>query len=241
VLSAAGLAAAVIGLDVVRGGQLAGTMAELAKKIDVLVCDAATEDDLAAIARATAVLPREVIWVGSAGLARHVPEALGIAGVAETEPAPAFRGSIAVIVGSRAAVAHEQVRNAGVKTIFVTPEQLRAGGAPGLDLSGDLVIAIEASRESAEDPRLSAALAEFIVPRIGEIGALVVTGGETAREVLTRVGITGLRLLREVEPGVPLAVSMGARSMPVITKSGSFGNPNTLARCVEALRQSKLE
>jgi uncharacterized protein YgbK (DUF1537 family) len=44
-----------------------------------------------------------------------------------------------------------------------------------------------------------------------------------------------------VEPGVPLAVSAGARIMPVITKSGSFGGPATLAHCVEALRGLKLE
>jgi len=73
-----------------------------------------------------------------------------------------------------------------------------------------------------------------------KIGALIATGGETARAVLTASGITGLRMLREVEPGVPLSVSAGARQIPVITKSGSFGNRETLAHCVKVLRGLKL-
>ncbi len=242
VLNAAGLTSIVIEFDMVRGGQLAGELTELAKRADVLVCDAETDDDLSAIAAAIAVLPRETIWVGSAGLARHVPEALGIAGTdGVAEDPPCFRGPIVVVVGSRSPVAHEQARGVGLNTIILTPEQLRAGAAPVLDLSSDAIIAIAASGENTEDPGLSAALAELVAPRIGAIGALIVTGGETARAVLTTCGITSLRLLQEVEPGVPLMVSTGARTMPVITKSGSFGNPATLRRCVELLRRRKLE
>ena len=110
-----------------------------------------------------------------------------------------------------------------------------------LDLSGDTVVAIEATEDSGEDPGLSAALGELIAPYLDQVGALVVTGGETARAVLKKAGITSLLLLKEVEPGVPLAMSAGARAMPVITKSGSFGDSATLSRCVEELRKLKLE
>lgn len=241
-LNAAGLTSTVIGLDVVRGGQLAGEMTELAKKADVLVCDAETDGDLSAVARATAAVPRETIWVGSAGLARHIPEALGIAGTnGVAEDPPCFRGPMVVAVGSRSPVAHEQARGVGMRTICLTAEQLRSRTSPALDLSSDTVVIIEAAKESAEDPGLSAALAELIAPHKDRIGALVVTGGETARAVLTGLGITSLRLVKEVEPGVPLAVSTGGRIMPVITKSGSFGHSATLRRCAEALWRLKLE
>lgn len=240
ILEAAGLTCVVIGSDLVRGGQLELAMTNLAKHADVLVCDAESEEDLQKIARAATAMPREVIWVGSAGLARHIPEALGIAGEGEGDP-PRVRGPILVVAGSRSPVAHEQVRNVGVRAIAVAPEQLRAGNVPILDLSGDLAVTIEPSGDTNEDPGLSAALAELILPYMDRIGALVVTGGETARALLTRSGITSLRLVKEVEPGVPLAVSIDARDMPVITKSGSFGNSATLRRCVEALRQLKLE
>jgi len=40
---------------------------------------------------------------------------------------------------------------------------------------------------------LSSALAQMIVPHCDKVGALVVTGGETARLVLQTWGVTGLR------------------------------------------------
>jgi len=246
ILDGAGLTSTVIGRDLVRGGQLVHKMTSLAKAADVLVCDAESDEDLRAIAGAIAALPREAVWVGSAGLARHIPAALGIGGLAapEEDP-PRFRGPILVVVGSRSPVAHEQAREAGrirgVTTILLTPEELRSGNGLALDASNDVVVAIEATEGSAEDPRLSAALAALMVPHMEKVGALVVTGGETARAVLTLSGITGLHLLKEVEPGVPLAMSAGVRTLPVITKSGSFGGPLSLAHCVQVLRGLKLE
>jgi 4-hydroxythreonine-4-phosphate dehydrogenase len=100
---------------------------------------------------------------------------------------------------------------------------------------------IEPTDATTEDPHLCAALASWVLPHMDKVGALIATGGETARAVLTASGITGLRLLREVEPGVPLAVSAGARQIPAITKSGSFGSRATLANCIRVLRTLKLE
>ena len=77
-------------------------------------------------------------------------------------------------------------------------------------------------------------------PRPGRIGALVSAGGETARAVLLGFGATGLRLLGEIEPGVPLAVAEGSRPLPVITKAGAFGRDDTLLRCRTVLHAGYL-
>jgi uncharacterized protein YgbK (DUF1537 family) len=45
-----------------------------------------------------------------------------------------------------------------------------------------------------------------------------------------------MRLLDEVEPGVPLGSSLGALRIPVITKAGEFGDSDTLCRCLARLR-----
>jgi 4-hydroxythreonine-4-phosphate dehydrogenase len=130
-------------------------------------------------------------------------------------------------------------------TVLLTPETLREGHGSALgnalDSGNDVMAVIESSDETAEDPRLCAAQASLVLPHIDKVGALIATGGETARAVLVASDITGLRLLREVEPGVPLALSTGARQIPVITKSGSFGDRATLAHCVQVLRGLKLE
>jgi len=255
-LESAGLTSAQINLALIRGGspQLAIKMAELARHHDVLVCDSETEADLRSIAAAIAALPQagwngSIIWAGSSGLARHIPEAIGIAGVPGPVEEPRFRGPILVVVGSRASVSHEQAseaaRSHGMTTVLLAPETLRGGRGSALGnalASGNDVLAVIESRgETTEDPHLCSALASLVFPHIDKVGALIATGGETARALLVASGVTGLRLLREVEPGVPLAVSSGARQIPVITKSGSFGTRATLAYCVQALRRLKLE
>lgn len=246
-LEAAGLTSAGVDLSLVRGGslQLAIKMAELAGQHDALVCDAETEADLRTIAAAIAALPHAgwdgaTIWAGSSGLARHIPEAMGMAGASRPVEEPRFRRPILVVVGSRSPLAHEQADEAG-RSSGMTRAIHSAALANALDSGKDVMAVIDSSDQTTEDPRLCADLASWISPHMDKVGALIATGGETARAVLTASDITGLRLLREVEPGVPIAVSIGARQIPVITKSGSFGNRATLAHCVQVLRRLKLE
>ena len=137
--------------------------------------------------------------------------------------------------------------------LVLKPETLRVGRdspqwigqssalANALASGRDVVAAIDSSAETTEDPRLCAALASWVSPHIDQVGALILTGGETARAVLVASDITSLRLLREVEPGVPLAISTCARQIPVITKSGSFGDSATLAHCAHVLSDLRLE
>jgi 4-hydroxythreonine-4-phosphate dehydrogenase len=71
------------------------------------------------------------------------------------------------------------------------------------------------------------------------VGALVATGGETARAILDTWGIQRLRLLGEVEPGLPWSVTDGwRRALIVLTKAGSFGSPGTLLHCRDFLRDA---
>jgi uncharacterized protein YgbK (DUF1537 family) len=67
--------------------------------------------------------------------------------------------------------------------------------------------------------------------------ALVLVGGETARAVLTAMGVTRFRLVDEIERGVPRAVLEGPPPRPVVTKAGAFGDRDTLLRCRRALRR----
>jgi uncharacterized protein YgbK (DUF1537 family) len=67
---------------------------------------------------------------------------------------------------------------------------------------------------------------------------LILTGGETARAVLAAAGVDAIRLRGEVEPGVPIGVTVGAVTLPVVTKAGAFGDDHTLLRALAALRPS---
>jgi uncharacterized protein YgbK (DUF1537 family) len=73
-------------------------------------------------------------------------------------------------------------------------------------------------------------------------GALVVTGGATARFVCERLGAYGVRLQGEVEPGVPQGILQGGlwHGLRVVTKAGGFGTPETLLDVVRALGVSSV-
>ncbi len=66
-------------------------------------------------------------------------------------------------------------------------------------------------------------------------GALFITGGDTASTVLFAIGAKGIAVQHEVLTGVPWGVLSGGSfdGMPVVTKSGGFGAPDTLLRVAD--------
>ncbi|OYV32079.1 MAG: hypothetical protein B7Z81_13315, partial [Acidocella sp. 20-61-6] len=78
-LASAGLRVAAIGLAAIRDPDtLAQALLAARRDHDALVCDAQTDADLAAIARAGIGLGPATFWAGSAGLAGHLPAAAGL-------------------------------------------------------------------------------------------------------------------------------------------------------------------
>jgi uncharacterized protein YgbK (DUF1537 family) len=64
---------------------------------------------------------------------------------------------------------------------------------------------------------------------------LVVAGGETSGAVVQALGVTGLRIGRQIDPGVPWTVSLGDPSLALALKSGNFGGPDFFLRAFEVL------
>ncbi|MBB6284664.1 four-carbon acid sugar kinase family protein [Geobacillus subterraneus] len=72
--------------------------------------------------------------------------------------------------------------------------------------------------------------------RNGYFGAMVLTGGDTAKYVCSQIGAAGFELIDEIEPGVPLAKLIHESGMYVVTKAGAFGSENTLIQAVHQLQ-----
>lgn len=254
-LEEAGMRSAVLSLETIRSsnGNLHKEMIRLAEGLDVLVCDAETDRDLQAIANATVALGHNTVWAGSAGLAYHLPKAIALTSTTFAASAEELAsGPTLFVVGSSAAVSREQV-----KTLTASPELVTITIPPSDLLSGlekrreheqllaetfarkcDIVVMLGTEDKLKIDAGrlLSSALAQMIVPHYNKVGALVVTGGETARLVLQTWGVTGLRLVKELEPGLPFSITENwGRRLPVITKAGDFGNPQTLVHCRQFL------
>lgn len=258
-LEEAGLRTAHLELAIIRSSvvELRQALIETAETNDVLVCDAETDADLFSIAEASVQLGPEVFWVGSAGLAHHLPHAAGIVGGKKTSNAqvPHIEGPILFVIGSMSQASKQQVdalaAASGICLITVSPDILLAGDRSSawrsckeelqnaIGCGRDVVLIPGSEREVdfVDRPRLSLALARMAEPLRDHVGALVASGGETARMVLERWGITTLRLIRELETGLPLSVTetWGIPPLPVVTKAGGFGNPETLLHCRESL------
>ena len=259
VLASAGLSAEVISLATVRGGcdaVLTRMRDAEARGIAAVVCDCAAEADLAVVAAASLQLA-DAVWVGSAGLAAALAKL-----VAPAEPqvprAAMPSGAVLVVVGSLAESSRLQARvladSGRVAHVVVAPETLLAG-SPAATWSGaakalcdglaggrDILLEIGSSPspDLARGGRLAAGLADLVNEASSGIGAIVATGGETACALLSRLGIDGIRLIDEVEPGVPLGISLGARAIPVVTKAGAFGDADTLRRCLARLKAESI-
>jgi D-threonate/D-erythronate kinase len=252
-LGTAGMRSAHLPLDLIRSSHrsLGGAMSELVENADVLICDAETDEDLRAIAEASFALGRATIWAGSAGLARHLPRAAGLGrSLGYRSEQPLASGPTLFVIGSFSGVSQEQVKVLStapdVVSIALPSGVLLAGSrSPGwrkldsglrkaLETGRDVVVSLgmESSIVMAKGPLLAAALAGFVAPHADRVGALVASGGETARSVLQAWGITGLRLVGELEAGLPFSVTeKWKRQLLVLTKAGDFGNPQTLLNC----------
>lgn len=92
--------------------------------------------------------------------------------------------------------------------------------------------------ESAVSNSISAALGTVTSRLIEacELKGLVLTGGDTAKQVCTQLGVTGFQLIAEVETGIPLGRTIGAKPMYAITKAGAFGTDLSLLHSIQKLK-----
>jgi 4-hydroxythreonine-4-phosphate dehydrogenase len=259
VMQAAGLTTSVVALSLIRSSQLdlSSALHELATRADVLICDAETDSDLHSIAASAITLGPSTIWAGSAGLAYHLPLAAGLSRpiqLTHLPPPPAL--PIMLAIGSTSVVTREQVSyllaSSPITAITIAPAALLDGPSSPTwqHAQANVTAALAAQEDTAiligdetivpKDvaSRLALAMGQFLAPHHAGVGALVATGGETARAVMQAWGISALRLLAEVEPGLPLSVTEGwHRPLPVITKAGAFGQPSALVHCLRTLKK----
>ena len=254
ILNAANLKCAPLRVSSVRSGHraLVQELNTLAENADVLVCDAETDQDLYEIAAASMELQRHVIWVGSAGLAYQLPRAAGMASGTQVEPIslPSCAGPLLFVIGSLSRKSIEQVcaltSSSQTLRVAVPADVLVAGErsphwhdfalqlGSEIRMKRDVVLypEPEPQLDLTQRPLLAAALARMATSVVNEIGALIASGGETARAVLQGAGVTRLRLLGEIERGIPVSVTENwSRPLPVITKAGDFGGPDALLKC----------
>jgi uncharacterized protein YgbK (DUF1537 family) len=223
------------------------------------VLDAAQDGDLATIGEAVAELP---LVTGGSGIALGLPENFRrtgrLAAVQHADRLPSVEGAAAVISGSCSAATLAQV--AAMRQTYpvfdVDPLAL-AEGEPVVERAlewaapqiGDRPVLVSSTappdrvrmvqqhlgRERAGSlvEAALAGIARGLVER--GVRRLVVAGGETSGAVVQALGITGLRIGPQIDPGIPWTASLGEPVIALALKSGNFGRGDFFLRAFTCL------
>jgi uncharacterized protein YgbK (DUF1537 family) len=238
------------------------------------IVDVLSNRDLESLGAACADLP--LVTAGS-GLAVGLPENFRQQGLLAKDAVagalPASGGFRAVIAGSCSVATQAQVemmrqRNPAFR---VDPLQLAAGTdvvcnalawarehlaeAPLLIYSTDSPASVKAVQQKLGAAKAGelveaalAAIADGLV-KMG-VGQLIVAGGESAGAVVKTLGVTGLRIGREIDPGVPWTTVLqpprqiqrqhppgtGERPLALALKSGNFGTTDFFLKAWDYLQ-----
>lgn len=247
IVRAAGMRPVKLLLAQVRAGPpaLRAAMADAAASASandgiVLLCDAETGEDLDRIVAAAGASSPPGFYIGTAGLANALA---GHAATAAPFALPASNRGALVAVGTLARVSRAALerlaRHCGRDILHVDPANPSVPDLASPLSRGEPVLALLDAPDTGGPPdsaqvRAFAAALDAALPHLG---ALIVTGGETAAALLARCRVRGVRLLGEIEPGVALGVTQGAVEVPLVTKPGAFGDEDSLVRCYQQLNR----
>ncbi len=253
------LPSGLVDLDTIRGEreELDRVLDGLARQHAIAICDAESAEDLDIIA--AAALRREGSQLAGASalgaaLSRVLAatESTSAPGGPQPQAGSPRRATISVagesfedhpsvllVVGTSSAESQGQLQaleDSGILVITVSAGALLDGTADRSALrtalkSGPVVVTIGAARVDRGTPRdLTSALALFIAP-VARGVPLVLTGGDTARAVLERLGVQWIEPLAEIEHGAVLSRTDGGAL--IVTRPGSFGGSDSLRFILE--------
>ena len=215
------------------------------------IVDAISDDQLYEIGEALADLP---LITGGSGVALGLPNAYRRRDLVPDQPGradavPSVSGKALVVAGSCSAATLGQVAvweqsrpsynidplkladgadevGAALAVARAHPDQpvlIYASAAPEVVKAVQQRLGREEAGAMVE--RALAAIAKTLVDADG-VRRLVVAGGETSGAVVGALGVTGLHIGAQIDPGVPGTVTLGDRTLALALKSGNFGAPD---------------
>jgi len=245
------LAVGHLPLEVVAQGEDAIRLALQGYTAQLVVADAVESEHLYALARAATHMPQPWLCCGSAGLADGWLEALGLAGPAGKpfawEPQA---GPVLVVAGSRHPAAARQLQEAqeerGLHLVHLVLDESEGGAwwsqasrvlAEGRHVA--LTTTFSPYRPGGET-RAAALLARAaaVVCASVQILGLILTGGDTADAVCAAMDMTAVRVLGEVQPGIPAASGTGGQGdgLRLVTKAGGFGDERAIVDSIDFIQ-----
>ena len=254
-----------IPLSELRAGE-SRLAAELSQLEGPQIClfDAVTERDLALVAQIGNALEAQPVYCGSAALAAALPI---FSRPHPKVPWRGARKILVVTGSRKRETARQVQRleeTCGIHTVRMNPDRLLEGPdtqeilaaaealtellrtEPGAILTFESLFC---SQTGFDDDNVSVRqFGKRLARKLGRVledldpalyDGLVLVGGDTAVEVCHSLHATRIRLLEEVQCGAPAGLMDDGPSMglPIVTKSGAFGEEDTLVRAWNYLRR----
>ena len=187
--------------------------------VDLPLRDAETDADLAAIV--AEVRLGSVLWVGTGGLAGALTGRRPV-------PGPVLSGPVLALIGSDHPITLGQLATAG--SLHHRLHHRLPGPLPSLPAAVSVELPPATTRDAATQ-KIAAAFAALLA-ELPRPGTIFVTGGATLRSLCDALGVAGLTVDGEVEPGVPTSIVRGGAwdGQRIVSKSGAFGDTGLLAR-----------
>lgn len=85
---------------------------------------------------------------------------------------------------------------------------------------------------------ISSTLADITKSVIMQTGQtrMIVAGGDTSAAVCRKMKVRGMRVWKEIQPGLPSCVTLSEPALLLVLKSGSFGKPNFFEKAFEHIK-----
>ena len=223
------------------------------------IVDALSDKNLIDIGRAVADFK---LITGGSGIAMGLPAnfrasgALG--GKASAARLPSAQGHAAVLAGSCSEATLDQVARMKAKAPAFHIDAAQLGGKrdivadalawakPQLGQQPVLIYASAPPAEIAKAQRKhgrdkAGILVERALAKIARglvkagVGKMVLAGGETSGAAVKALGVRGLMIGKQIDPGVPWTMSLGDRPLHLALKSGNFGAPDFFSKAFKVL------
>ena len=258
--------AAVINYTEVLAGKenlIQKIQAHIDNAVNMIIIDAQINADLDLIACAISEIKEKVLFVGSYGLAEHLPKYLNIKKTVKNN---------IVIAGSVSEVSIKQIdyakkilsvpvidveignlfnreRSVEMKRITDLISQYSFKGEDVIIRSASSKEIVKKSFETGEKYGLSRVnVSEIIASFMGEIAMFVIqeinvkgillTGGDTAIKAVECLNISGTLIQDEILPGIPYGhfIEDQYKNVIIVTKAGGFGEQDAIVKVLNFLK-----
>lgn len=238
-------------LDIVAQGEEAICGVLQASAAEIVVADAVQMEHLCTLARAAVHMAPPWLCCGSAGLAEPWLHALGWTPAAAApfcwEPQA---GPVVVVAGSRHPAVARQLRkteeNRGLHLIHLALEEGENSAqwsqaqrilAAGCHLALTTTFSVHRPGQEANVAAYLGRATAQVCANTGVLG-LILTGGDTAEAVCSAMGMAGLQVVGEVQPGIPAATAVGGQGagLRLVTKAGGFGDDEALVQSMDFIQ-----